>query len=124
MISKYKLYFHSELFNKLTFFDSYIGEVYHLSNNIEDLDLQYFGYVLKNEIKKLICDCDEEIQKFINGKYKKKNFVSNYQAYDYETKRYKDTLLYKLFIKKGSKNQICNDCSNEQCSKLRNRIAL
>ena len=113
-LSENKIYIDKNLFLKLFFLDSYLGQLYKHIRECNALDINYIGYILADEFENLVYECSIDVQKFFTKKYKQKNKVlKKFEPYDYECKRYKKTLLFQLLIKR--KHEICKTCQIKSC---------
>lgn len=114
-----RIFLNQETVNKLSFLDSYLGQIWHLANGKDDAYLHMIGFSLSNEIAEIIREIERDIQTFFNNeKYKKvKNDFSN--TYKYEFNNRKQTDLYNLFFKDCNVNSfgefaLCNSCKNNK----------
>lgn len=116
-----RIFLNQELVNKLSFLDSYLSEIWQLAHGKDDEYLHMVGFVLANEIAKMLRGLEYEIQTFFNNQKcrKVKNDFSN--TYKYEFNNRKQTDLYNLFLKDDSVNRfgefaLCYSCEkNKDC---------
>lgn len=114
-----RLFLDQNITNKLSFLDSYLGEIWHLAKGKDDAYLHMIGFVLSNELAELIQDIEDGVIKFINSENRKKikNNFSNTYHYEYEKK--KDTELNGWFLTCDIHKYVdfplcinCNECDD------------
>lgn len=93
-----RIFLEQPLINKVSFLDSYLGQICNILNDKNDSYVQMVGFVLSNEIDELVDDIELELQRFFNSD-KKKNHITNYNdTYAHEFKERRKTDLYNWFI--------------------------
>lgn len=99
ILNNKRIFVEQSLVNKISFLDSYLGEICHLVNKQNDYFVQMMGFALSNEIDEMVRDIEGGIQDFFNSD-KKKITISNFgSTYEHEYKHYTKTLLYNWFVK-------------------------
>lgn len=97
-INNNRLFLDQEITNKLSFLDSYLGEIWHLIHEKDDSYLHMIGYALSNEISELSQDIETDIQCFINKGNKKRVKNSFFNTYHYEYEKVNTTELKCWFL--------------------------
>lgn len=98
LLNDNRIFLEQSVMNKLSFLDSYLSQIWHLTNGKDNNYLHMLGFALANEIDEMCRGIEDDVQVFFSiGK--KRLQKSNYNhTYKYEFERRKSTELYTLFL--------------------------
>lgn len=115
MLNDNRLFLDQTTTNKLTFLDSYLGNIWHLTHGKDDSYLHLVGFALSNEISELVQDIEDEILHFINTDNKKRIKNSFTNTYHYEYEKMNNTELNVWFlentVEKFGDFPLCENCN-------------
>lgn len=94
-----RIFITQNLVNKLVFVDSYLSEICHMAYSRDDNYLHMLGFILYDEIDEMRESIEQDIQKFFNSSKKQKLGHRFNKSKKFEFHNYKETVLYKTFIK-------------------------
>lgn len=93
-----RLFLNQSITNKLSFLDSYLGNVWEIANGKGNSYLHMVGFTLFDEISDLRDDIETELKKFMNSSKKKRVNNNFLDTYHYEYKNKNNTKLKKWFL--------------------------
>lgn len=125
ILNKKRIFLSQPILNKLSYLDSYLSEIWEISNGKSDDYIQRIGFAFMNEIDNICYAIEDDIQDFfVNDKkrMRKSKFTSTYK---YEKKQRNNSELFTLL--QGTDNTIrfgelplCSDCKYSKNCPLNN----